>query len=221
MSQQINLFDASLRPRRDSLNAATMVISFVVVLCALLAYDQYARRQLVRLELQLAASDSQAKDLQSRVAQLGGARAPDKALAEEVSRTEAQLRKWQELLDRLSGIGIGNTQGHARFLEALARQHAEGVWLTQITVGDSGDDFALKGRMLSSDLLGRYIEALNRDETLRGRAIGQIDISRAAPRGKGADSTAQVKQAPGATDTGFVEFSIASAAKLPQAGAAQ
>jgi Tfp pilus assembly protein PilN len=222
MSQQINLFDPDLRPRRQPLDALTMVISFVVLLTALLGYDQYAKRQLAGLEAQRAARDSQAKELQARVARLGAARAPDKALADDVARTEAQVRNWQQVLDRLHGTGIGNTEGHAKFLEALARQHADGVWLTEITVGESGDDFVLKGRMLRPELLGHYIDLLNREEALRGRAIGQMDVAQKPETVKAPEGAAkQAKQEAGGGPARFVEFSIASAERVSDTGAAR
>jgi len=223
MSQQINLFDPSLSPRREPLDALTMVVSFAVLLGALFGYDQYARHRLAALEVQRAAMDSQAKQLQVRVAQLGAGRAPDKALVDEIGRTEAQVRNWQQLLERLRGTGIGNTEGHAKFLEALAREHAEGVWLTQISVGDSGDEFALKGRMLRPDLLGHYIELLNREEALRGKAIGQMSFARKTEPLKAPEGAAKQlpKQDAAGRQAGFVEFSIASAPRAPDAGAAR
>ncbi len=222
MSQQINLFDPSLRPRREPLDALTMVISLLVLLGALLGYDQYARRQLATLETQRTAMDSQAKELQARVAQLGAGRTPDKALLEQITRTENQVRDWQQLLERLRGTGIGNTEGHAKFLEALARQHAEGVWLTQISVGDSGEDFTLKGRMLRPDLLGHYIGLLNSEQALRGKAIGQMEVFRKSEPAKSQDGPAkQGKPDPSGVEARFVEFSIASAARTPETGAAK
>ncbi len=130
------------------------------------------------------------------------------------------LRNWQQLLERLKGTGIGNTEGHAKFLEALARQHAEGVWLTQISVGDGGDDFTLKGRMLRPELLGQYIDLLNREEALRGKAIGQMDLARKTE--EPAKHPEKDPKGPERSDeTRFVEFSIASAARTAEAGGAR
>ena len=220
MSQQINLFDPSLRTRRPPLDAATMVIAFVVLVAALLGYQQYAKRQLIVVQAQAESANAQLKQLQARLTQLGATkpRAPNKALQDEIARAETTVRNWQQLVDRLKGTGIGNTQGHARFLEALARQHAEGVWLTSIAVSEAGE-FALQGRMVRPELLGGYIELLNREEALRGRAIGQLNIAekedaRSESAGKGG------KASPGgkAAAVRFVEFSIGSAAKAADAG---
>ena len=220
MSQQINLFDPSLRTRRPPLDAATMVIAFVVLVAALLGYQQYAKRQLIVVQAQAENANAQLKQLQARLKQLGPTkpRAPNKALQDEIARAETTVRNWQQLVDRLKGTGIGNTQGHARFLEALAKQHAEGVWLTSIAVSEAGE-FALQGRMVRPELLGGYIELLNREEALRGRAIGQLNIAekedaRSESAGKGG------KASPGgkAAAVRFVEFSIGSAAKAADAG---
>ena len=220
MSQQINLFDPSLRTRRAPLDAATMVIAFVVLVAALLGYQQYAKRQLIVVQAQAESANAQLKQLQARLTQLGATkpRAPNKALQEEIARAETTVRNWQQLVDRLKGTGIGNTQGHARFLEALAKQHAEGVWLTSIAVSEAGE-FALQGRMVRPELLGGYIELLNREEALRGRAIGQLNIAeKEDARSEGAGKGGKASPGGKAAAVRFVEFSIGSAAKAADAG---
>jgi hypothetical protein len=224
MSQQINLFDPSLRTRRAPLDALTMLISVCVLVAALLGYHELAERQLAEAEAQRDRIAAQLKQLHTSLGQLAPAkeRAPNKALLEQIAGAEITAGNWQQLLERLKGTGIGNTEGHARFLEALARQHADGVWLTSIAVSEAGD-FALQGRVVRPELLSGYIQLLNREETLRGRAIGQLNIAekKEAAAGTQTDGASKDgKASPGgrAAAVRFVEFSIGSAAKAAEAG---
>ena len=221
MSQQINLFDESLRPRRPPLDLRLMLVLFIAVLAALVGSFELGRRQLATLEAERAALETQSKGLQTRLTALGGVtRAPDRALTDEIARLETQVRHWEQLLERLKGAGIGNTEGHARFLEALARQHADGVWLREIRVGEGGADFTLKGRALRPDLLVAYMKQLNHEDALRGRGIGQMDVSEtpatsepSVPRASGkAEPAAEAaaKAAAKAPELRFVEFTVAS-----------
>jgi Tfp pilus assembly protein PilN len=220
MSQQINLFDPSLRERRPPLDAATMAIAFVLVAGALLGFHQYALHRLKAAQAQAESASAQLKQLQAHLAQLGAAakRAPSKTLQEDIDRAETTARNWQQLAGRLNGSGIGNTQGHARFLEALARQHADGVWLTDIAVSDGGE-FALRGRMLRPESLGGYIELLNREEALRGRAIGQLKIAEKEAQAGNPGKGKRVPEDQAAVR--FVEFSIGSAVNAADAGGAR
>jgi len=210
MSRQINLFDESLRPRKPLLNAASMLLCFAVAAGGLAAYQQFASRQVAALEAQRTQAEAQRKDLQARLAQIGGAsKAPDKALQDEIARTETQVRNWQQLLERLHGAGIGVTEGHAKMLESLARQHTEGVWLTDIKVGDAAAGFTLQGRALRPELVSRYLELLSREESLRGRAIGKLELSeKTEPTVSIGKSKAAAE--PAAQEVRFVQFSISS-----------
>jgi Tfp pilus assembly protein PilN len=230
MSQQINLLDASLRTHRLPLDAATMAVALAVLVAVLLGYQQYAERQLAMAVAQRDSANAKSKELQARVTEIGAAagRAPNKALQDEIARAEATAKNWQELLSRLNGTGIGNTEGHAKFLEALARQHAEGVWLTHIIAGDAGGgEFALEGRVVRPDLLAGYIQMLNREDALRGKAIGQLSVSEkteaAAPAAQPGGIAKQGSKGPKdrESEVRYVEFSIGSASKAAEAGAAR
>ena len=216
MSRQINLFDDSLRPRKPVLNAASMLLCFAAAAGALSAYQQFASRQVAALEAQRVQAEAQRKDLQARLTRIGGPKAPDKSLQDEIARTETQVRNWQQLLDRLHGTGIGNTEGHAKLLEGLARQHTEGVWLTEIKVGDAGAGFSLKGRASRPELVASYIQLLNREASLRGRAIAQLELSEKTEADPTYKDKGKAAAEPAGKEVRFVQFSIASTARAAE-----
>lgn len=178
MSQQINLFDPGFRRRRAPLTASTMVVTIAVLVAGMLGVHEVARRDLAQAEALRNNADSRVIELRSQLASIGSQsrREADKALLDEIARVDAQVKGWQELLERLRGAGIGNTEGHAGFLEALAREHADGVWLTGVAIGGAAGGFTIQGRVLRPELLPGYIRLLSREETLRGRRIGDMKI---------------------------------------------
>jgi len=228
MSQQINLFDPGLRPRRSALTAATMSVVIVAVVAAMFGYHQLARKDLAQAEALRVQADSRATELQAQLTSLGSQarRETDKALADEITRVDARVRGWQELIERLRGAGIGNTEGHAGFLEALAREHADGVWLTGVAIGGVAGGFSIQGRVLRPDLLPGYIQMLSREQALRGRRIGDMKLvqGRQELSGAGPASTGPAPK-PGSVPApseprrqGFVEFSIGADATAEAGG---
>jgi hypothetical protein len=183
------------------------------------AYQQTMKRELSAAEARRDASAADVKKLQALTAQLGAAaKGPNKSLQDEVARLEGRVKGRQDLLDRLKGSGIGNTEGYAKFLEALARQHEDGLWLTRITIGDGGGNFSLQGRVLRPELLSTYIQMLSREDALRGRSIGEMKVAEKVE--KGSADAAKKEGANASGEPRYVEFTLASA-PAPAPAAAQ
>ena len=81
-------------------------------------------------------AEAQIKQLREQLVALGqsGPRTKNKALEDQVARAEDLFRSRQELFGRLQSGEIGNREGYAKFLAALARQRVEGVWLTGVEI---------------------------------------------------------------------------------------
>ncbi len=222
MSQQINLFRPDFRKRRELLSAATLVAAVLLVIAAMVAYAGYAARALKQAEQRVEQADAGLVQLRERLASLGAGPAqavPGKALLDELARAEARVKTRQELIETLQGGGIGSAQGFSRYLAALARQHAEGVWLTGVKLGAAGTDFTLQGRALHADLLPGYIRLLNGEEALRGKQIGQMNLlekdeEAAAPAAAGVATRAAQGSRPAQerATARYVEFTISSGA---------
>jgi hypothetical protein len=227
MSQQINLFDPGLRTRRSPLTAATMVAAVAVLVVGMLGYHQFERRGLAQAEALRDQADSRVTQLRAQLAVAGSQsrRDADKMLVDEIARVEARVKGWQDLLDRLRGAGIGNTEGHAGFIEALAREHAEGVWLTGVAIGGAAGGFSIQGRALRPELLPGYLQLLSREAALRGKRIGDMKIVQSPqdPRAGAGIATAAAKQgsasaAGGVRRQDYVEFSIGTEAAADAGG---
>jgi len=228
MSQQINLFDPGLRTRRSPLSAATMAAAVAVLIAGMLGFHQFERRSLAQAEALRDKADTRVTELRAQLAAAGSQsrRDADKMLGDEIARVDARVKGWQDLLDRLRGAGIGNTEGHAGFIEALAREHADGVWLTGVAIGGAAGGFSIQGRALRPELLPGYLQLLSREAALRGKRIGDMKIvqsSQDLSRPGAGNATAATKQGSANTAGGvrrqdYVEFSIGTEAAADVGG---
>jgi hypothetical protein len=217
MAQQINLYNPIFLRQKKHFSAVTMLQALGLLLGGVLAFYGYAlseSRALTRV------ADDTRKQLQSQSEQIGkltrefSPQGQSKLLEEEVARANARLKQREELLAMLRTGGLGNTDGFARYLSALARQTLPGVWLTGFTIGGDEAELQLSGKVLHPDLVPAYIRALNREEVMRGRRIAEMRLTareeKEAPvtAAPGANPAAASK--PPAAPVRYVEFSISA-----------
>lgn len=176
MSRQINLYSSAFRRQPTRFSAVWTVVAVVVIVAGMSAYYAWETQQLKASRLRRGEAAAQVKQLQEQIAALGKtvAKTTNKALEEQVAHAEGLLKSRQELFARLQSGEIGNREGYAAFLAALARQHLDGVWLTGIEVSGPSSDFVLEGRTVRSDLLPGFIKLLRNEGALKGKPIGTL-----------------------------------------------
>jgi hypothetical protein len=230
MAQQINLFNPIFLQQKKHFSAVTMLQALGLLLAGILAFYAYAIFETGKLT---GVADASRKQLQAQSEQLANymrdysPQGRSKALEQELARATAQLKQREDLLATLRTGALGNTEGFARYLSALAHQTMTGVWITGMTIGGDEIELQLGGRVLRADLVPAYVRALNHEEVMRGRRIAEMRLtareevespSTAAP---GAGAPAPSAKAP-APPLRYVEFNILAVrgAKPPQAGPA-
>lgn len=222
MAQQINLYNPIFLQKKKHFSAVTMLQALAMLLVGVLAFYGYAlneSRSLARV------ADDTRKQLQAQSEQVGrqtrefSPQGASKLLEEEVARAAARLKQREELLSVLRTGGLGNTEGFARYLAALARQSTPGVWLTGFTIGGDESVLLLNGRVLHSDLVPAYLRALNKEEVMRGRRVAEMrltareekpDPAAAAPAATVPGAVPATAPKPPAAPMRYVEFSISA-----------
>lgn len=179
MSRNINLYDPSLRMRRDLLTfeaALTMVgAAFVVVLITVGA----ARWAVAVVEPVAARSSADLEALQGEAQALAAhiaAVKPDAAMQAEIAAAQRKVMQRRAALQALDGNAADRDGGFSSRLEALARQSVEGLWLTGMAL--RGNDVLLKGRALTPSLIPVYVQRLDREASLQGNAFRALEVSR-------------------------------------------
>ena len=178
MSRQINLYSRAFRRQPRTFPAGWTVAAVVAIAAGMSAYYAWDIQKLRGLSARRSQAEAQLKQLREQLVALGqaGRRTKNKALEDRVASAENLLKTRQELFGRLQSGEIGNRDGYAKFLAALARQRVEGVWLTGVEISGPGNDFALDGRAIRADLLPGFIKMLRNEEAFRGKPIGTLAL---------------------------------------------
>ncbi len=213
MSQQINLYNPQLLPRKNYLPARTMAQAFGLILAGGLLLALYNGRQVAALERQVAAGKADLAARQARklkVAQQFPPRQKDKALDVAIERAERERSALVELDDVLRRGEFGNTRGYSAYFRAFARSRVEGLWLTEVDILGAGNAIGLQGRVVSAGLLPRYIGGLANEPVLKGKSFARLELAAGKKGGPAAAPAAAPSAAAPAVAAApaFLEFSL-------------
>jgi hypothetical protein len=181
VTQQINLYQPIFRRQKKVFSAVTMLqvsALFLVVLFSLFLYGQMKlqplKQQLDRINTDTASLNLQLAKLE---AQLPGA-SKSKLLENEIAKLSGELAKRKQIQELLTSRTAGNNEGLSAYLEAFARQHVQGIWLTRFTIANGGKSLGLQGKTLSSELVPVYIEKLAAEALLKGTSFNVMELVR-------------------------------------------
>lgn len=193
MSQQINLYEARLRPSHDPATWRNLGIASLVLLLAMTTLSLWAGAE-ARRQVEMAdAAQRQVADAQLRLADLGKAiaqRRVSPALMAEVEGTKSLLADRQEVLGVLGSGELGNTSGFSAVMTGFARQTQAGLWLTGFVLGAGGENVEIRGRLLDAAGLPAYVERLSTEPVFQGWRFAALEMragnpeTRAEPAGQ-------------------------------------
>jgi len=219
MSQQINLVNPAFRKVFDWLTATPLAVATVILLVIIGSAAGWATMRADKQEQAVNQKSAALKATQDRLVTMGKLVAeskPNTELATELSNTVALLKNRTEIVRALEGGLIGSTTGFAEFLRGFARQTPKGLWLTGFTIGASGSDMEIRGRMVNPAALPEYIRRLKTEPVFQGRSFASLSIQRPteAKEKKTLEAILEASAKPGAAATGtakeaapgFVDF---------------
>lgn len=212
MSQQINLFNPIFLQQKKIFSSKTMAQALGVLALGVAAMAAYGNVRVTALQRQADAGAAQLQQREARLAAVTAEFAPrqkDPLLAAEVQEAERQLGALREVSGVLQRGELGNTRGYAEYFRALARQHADGLWLTGLTINGAGSEIGVRGRALDPAAVPGYLTRLTREPILQGKGFGSLSIS------EGAQEAAAATQ-PATQPAPFVEFSLQSNSEAPR-----
>lgn len=205
MSQQINLLNPALRPRRDWLSFGMVMSAAALALVAVLAAYAYARSEADAAALALGGVDAALaparQELQVRQGALAKKNAP--LLAREAETLAATVRDRRQVLRLAEGSAPVANKGFAEAMRGFSRQAMEGVWLTGFTLGSA--DFEIRGRLIEPSLLPVYIRRLNGEPAFQGRHFATLEMQGVLPA---AAAPAAVGGAAAPALPKYIEFSL-------------
>lgn len=181
MNQQINLYQDMFRKQKVVFSAVTMLqvaIFFLFVFSCLYAYQN---SELKPLQKQLASINSELSQLGSQLAAMESSqknKSKSKLLENEIEKLSNELIQRERISNVLSSRSFGNSSGFSSYLEAFARGHVEGTWLTRVSINAGGTLLGLEGKTLSSEFVPVYIQQLAEEKSLSGSSFNVMEIAR-------------------------------------------
>jgi hypothetical protein len=223
MSQQINLYNPLFLRKEKYFSARTMVQALGLIVLGLAGLYGFALVQTRDLQRTAGEYARQVDAQREQFVQYGG-QGRSKLLEAEVARLEAELKARRALVATLQGGELGNTEGFSQYFAAFGRRPMRGVWLTGFSIGDSGNELNIRGRVLHPDLVPAYLKALNHEEVMRGRQVTELKL---VARDESASRRGATAEAPVASTVvgpeRFVEFDMSAPLRIadPAKGVAQ
>jgi hypothetical protein len=221
MSQQINLYNPLFLKQEKYFSAPAMVQALGIIALALAGFYVYALVQMREVERLAAVDRARIALLREQFVKLGGSLAPrgrSKALESDVASLEADVNARQSVITALQSGELGNTAGFSGYFAAFGRKTMPGVWLTGFSVGESGNELQVRGRVLHPDLVPAYLRSLNGESVMRGRQVTELKLT--AKEASAAPQPAAPAGAPPATPPAtpqrFVEFSLVAQLHAPE-----
>ena len=179
MSQQINLYNAAFRPKKQLLTPKLVAIVSAALLTVLaaaagLSYQRAASQALAANAAQAALKAAQGRLEIARLA--SDARKPSAALQAEIAQTRSLLGMRDEVL-AVVGQGLGEPgSGFGEYLRGLARQSQEGLWIRGFGVDAGGANMSLTGRTVDKSLLPGYVRRLNGEKVFAGKSFSGLKM---------------------------------------------
>lgn len=181
MNQQINLYQPMFRKQEKVFSAVTILQAcgvFFLIFTLIYGYGQYqlwpVEKELEFLKKDILTLTDKTEKLEKQFAPKG----KSQLLESEIARLNEELsnrKKIQKILQQQSYSGAGGFSG---YLEAFARRHVQGTWLTKVNISNGGQYLGLRGKTLSSELVPVYINQLANEELLSGRSFNVMEMSR-------------------------------------------
>lgn len=181
MTQQINLFDPSLRPARELLTLPNVLIALAGAALLVAALGVLGMMRSADELRNFRATDARLRQAQEQLTLFAvqqAARKPDAGLEQQLARTRQVIEAKRTILQRLQQGDFGDRQGFLAYFRGLALVAVDGLWLTGFDVAAGGQALEIRGRMLNEAALPRYVEALRGQPAFAGRTFAALNVTR-------------------------------------------
>jgi hypothetical protein len=177
VSKQINLLvQAQAAPEFSALRS---LLGLGVMLAAFLGYAAFGWFGTARLgdtvaqsNVGLAAEKAALKALEQKL----GERPKLADILAQIDALKAPAGESQEIVNLLRS-GAGGSEGYSGHLAALAAISEDGVWLTEVKIGNAGKTVRLAGRSLRHESVLRYAQRLNERFAAYGAQFTALELT--------------------------------------------
>lgn len=181
MTQQINLYLDEFRSRTDPLDAKHIGIGAIVLLVILAALSaglvwqaRGVEARVAELERERDTAQAELTRKQQRLQSLQAEQDDD----EQLRRLRAELAAKQRLADFLESGRFGTRSGFSGYLQALARNRVEDLWLARVELHGGGNRLRVTGHALDPETVPAFLSGLADQESFSGYRFRTVRIDR-------------------------------------------
>ncbi|OOZ39614.1 hypothetical protein BOW53_10745 [Solemya pervernicosa gill symbiont] len=185
--QQINLYQPVLKRKSKPLSFGSMVLftTLFVLLCG--GYIGYSKWQYQERETKLQALEQRVEQMRAENEKLEKAfpvKQKSKLLEKRLEQIRVTQQAKQHALALLNSGYFGNTEGFSAYMEGMARQRIDKLWLSNIAIKRGGEQMQIKGSTYSADLLPRYLQQLAVEKVFKGREFAIFSMTRSTQKSR-------------------------------------
>ena len=184
MSQQINLFEARLRPRHELATARNLAICAVLIVATVAALAVWTRGDAQQKTQAAEALQVQVVEAQARLTEAATAVAQRRvtpALANEIDVAKMMLGARREVMAVLESGPLGNATGFSGVMTGFAHLAQNDLWLTGFALNDGGENIEVRGRLLNPAKLPPYLQRLSEEPVFAGRRFAALEMRDVRP----------------------------------------
>ena len=178
--QNVNLYQDEFRPQHIAWPCERFLLLGLVLAIAMSGWFVMEKRRLDTLadtrnkhEQQLALWDARIAQLETNLAKINS---PDQAQL--ISELTDELRASRKLSRYFETDVPRNAPVFSEYLDALARRHQEGMWLTDIQILSGGEQLRFGGSALKPKAVPDFLLALSAELAYAGRTFSSLLVNR-------------------------------------------
>lgn len=184
MSQQLNLLPKA-KSRYSPAIVALMILGVVVL--AMLATWGIKRSMLAAARADEASSAARLKEVNAQFEQRFRSRAAQ--INAEIEALKPRAAEAEQVI--VLAAGVGKPEGYSPYFSSLAAVREDGLWLSDVTVGQAGKSLQVGGQSLDQAAVLRYSQKLNTTFAAAGVKLTALEMtSQAGASAGGRDSAA-------------------------------
>jgi len=179
--QEVNLYTEAFRPSQEWLTlsfAARVSAAALLVVAIVGGWTQYQVLQLHNEQQQLEQERASAEDAVERLNKQLARQQRNPELENQVERLKARVADRRRLVERAGSVARASSEGFTPYLEGLAKQSQEGLWLTRIQVNLLRDRLHLQGETVQGQHVPNYLQRLREEPVFEGRRFERFGIER-------------------------------------------
>lgn len=179
LKQQVNLYSftpkASIWRQYSPFPQAGIGLLLVFILVTFFSWQDQQK-----LQQELHALTAQHGQMAQRLAQVKGLdnEGQLESLQTEVTALTSLLAQRQSTLSGIKAEGVANGTGFSAYMQGLARQHFDGLWLTSIRLQQGGARIGLAGYAGEPDMVPRYIRRLGHEVAFAGTEFDAFNLEK-------------------------------------------